>query len=156
MGARYIIGLIASVLLGLILLTSGIGKLFMGVPAQLEFMSQISPVFGLPESWIKLLVYIIPWVEILLGLFLILQLFTSFVAITCVPLVIGFITNNVWMLMNGSEFTNCNSCFGVFEQWWGGLSPLQALSIDMFMFGLILVTVFVNTRYKLLWGVIKR
>jgi uncharacterized membrane protein YphA (DoxX/SURF4 family) len=75
MGARYIIGLIASVLLGLILLTSGIGKLFMGVPAQLEFMSQISPVFGLPSYAISLLTYVLPWVEILFGLFLVLQIF---------------------------------------------------------------------------------
>jgi hypothetical protein len=79
----------------------------------------------------------------------------SFVAITFVPLSISFITNNIWMIMNGSTFPNCNSCFGVFEQWWGGLSPLQALGIDLFMFGLVLVIVFVNTNYKLLWGLLK-
>lgn len=152
---RMKIGILSSVILGVILLMSGVGKLFMGVPAQLEFISQISPSFGIPESWLRILMYVLPWVEILLGTFMVLQIYIQVVAVACVPLIISFITNNVWMMLNGDKYQHCNSCFGIFEQYIGGLSPLQASVIDLSMLGLAITVIFVSTKYRLLWGLIK-
>lgn len=153
---RYKIGVVACVLLGFILLLSGFGKLFMGLPAQLDFVENLSPIFGISEMEAGMLVYVLPWVEILAGLLLVLQLFPSIVAIfLCVPLSIGFAISNIWMLINDTDFEHCNSCFGIFERYFGSLTPIQALGIDVLLFALILVIVFVCPRYKLLWGLFK-
>jgi len=153
---RYKIGVIACMLLGLILLLSGIGKLFMGVPDQLEFMSNLSPIYGFTDIEKGVLTYILPWVEILASVLLILQIFPSFVAIILVlPLSMGFATNNIWMLFNKVEYDTCNSCFGVFEKYIGGFTPLQALGIDVILFILVFVVIVIHSEYKMLWGLIK-
>jgi len=154
LGARYIIGIVASVLLGFILLASGVGKLFMGIPSQMEFLSQISPVFGIPDSWLMILIYILPWVEITIGMFLLLQIYIQIVAVICVPLIIAFMTNNIWMVLNGNIYDHCNSCFGIFEQYIGGMTPIQALAMDCIMLLLAVVVIFASTKYKILWGLL--
>lgn len=154
MGARYIIGVIASILLGIILLASGIGKLFMGIPAQLEFLSQVSPVFGIPDSWLRVLIYILPWFEITVGIFMLLQIYIPVVAVICVPLIIAFMTNNIWMILNGNAYIHCDSCFGIFEQYLGSLTPTQALYVDSVMLLLAMVVIFASTKYKILWGLL--
>jgi hypothetical protein len=73
----------------------------------------------------------------------------------CVPLIITFVTNNVWMILNGDKYQYCNSCFGIFEQYIGGMTPLQALIVDLFMLSLAVTVIFLSTKYKLLWGLIK-
>jgi uncharacterized membrane protein YphA (DoxX/SURF4 family) len=151
---RYVIGLIACILLGLTLLASGIGKLFVNLPNETEFIQQLSPIFMMSSEVASMFAYILPWIEILVGLLLILQVFPALIsAVVCVPLIIGFMTNNIWMIAQGAVYEKCNYCFGQLEVMLGSLTPLQSLCIDVFMFGLALLIVFIGARYRMLYGI---
>lgn len=150
---KYAIGLTACIVLGLTLLASGIGKLFMNLPNETEFIQQLSPIFMMSDSMASMFSYILPWVEIFAGLLLVLQVFPGLVAaIICVPLTIGFATNNIWMITQGAVYEKCNYCFGQLEIILGSLTPWQSLCIDVVMFGMACLIVFVGTRYKMLYG----
>jgi uncharacterized membrane protein YphA (DoxX/SURF4 family) len=151
---RYVIGLIACILLGLTLLASGIGKLFVNLPNETEFIQQLSPIFMMSSEMASMFAYTLPWVEILAGLLLLLQVFPALVAtFICVPLTIGFMTNNIWMISQGAVYEKCNYCFGQLEVMLGSLTPLQSLCIDVVMFGLACLIVFIGARYRVLYGI---
>jgi uncharacterized membrane protein YphA (DoxX/SURF4 family) len=150
---QYWIGVTACIVLGLILVAAGMGKLFVNLPNETEFFEQLAPIFSITESESKLIAYALPWVEIVAGLLLLLQIWPSIVAIIiCVPLCIGFATNNIWMIMSGVEYESCNLCFGQLEILLGSLTPIQALIFDAVLLALVLIIVFVNHKYKLLYG----
>jgi uncharacterized membrane protein YphA (DoxX/SURF4 family) len=129
----------------------------MNLPNETEFLENLAPIFRVSENQAMLVAYALPWVELLAGLLLLLQVWPSIVAIIlCVPLVIGFAINNLWMIFSGIEYDSCNSCFGELEKIFGSLSPIQSFSIDVIMFILVIVIVFVSTRYKLLYGLLDK
>ena len=151
---RYSIGLTACILLGLTLLASGIGKLFMNLPNETEFIQQLSPVFMMSPLVASMFAYALPWVEIFAGVLLLLQIFPSLVAtIICVPLTIGFATNNIWMISQGAVYEKCNYCFGQLEIILGSLTPWQSLGIDVIMFGMACLIVFIGVHYRMLYGI---
>jgi uncharacterized membrane protein YphA (DoxX/SURF4 family) len=154
---RYWIGVIACVILGLILILAGVGKLFANLPNETEFLEHLAPVFSVTEWEAGLLAYTLPWVEIVAGLLLLLQVWPALTAVLlCVPLCIGFATNNVWMLLSGLQYESCNLCFGELEILLGSMTPMEALIFDGVLFLLILIVVFINAKYKLLYGLLDK
>ncbi len=129
--------IVASVFVGLVLLVAGIGK----VPGQTEFAQAMAGTFITPTiaQWLS---RVVPWAEIVLGVFMILGLFPRIAAILTLPLVAGFMANNTWALAQGiGVFTKCSDCFGFWEKFFGPLSPAGALTLDIsLLVGAISVT----------------
>jgi uncharacterized membrane protein YphA (DoxX/SURF4 family) len=121
--------------LGLTLMVSGSGKL----PGQAEFIDALLQSFWTP-SVAYFIGYCLPWVEVALGVFLLIGLFPRIAAGLCLPLIAGFMANNSWALSQGIEqFPQCAYCFGIWEKWLGNISPLQALCLDVVLFCLALI-----------------
>jgi uncharacterized membrane protein YphA (DoxX/SURF4 family) len=144
--------LIAGILVGLTLVISGSGKVFAfgEMPGQtMLFIGSI-----LPGAWLSpglsyflediLLSIIIPLTELCLGIFLLLRIWPRFFATCTLPLTSAFIANNAWYISQGkNEFVSCE-CFGIWEEWFGTLTHVQALSLDIFLFALALTIVLVH------------
>ncbi len=125
------------VLLGLMLLVSGAGKL----PGQAEFADVLLGSFWTPTI-ANLISNVLPWVEVVLGAILILGVFPRLAATLSLPLLAGFMANNIWAISQGLEkFPECG-CFGVLEEIFGSLTPGQALGMDIVLI-LFAVTVIV-------------
>ena len=124
---KMIVTRVAMVFLGLTMLVSGTGKL----PGQVEFTDVLMGSFWGPTmAW--LIATLLPPAEIILGIALLLRIYPRIAAACNLPLIIGFITNNVWALMQGMDkFPQCGYCFGFFENIFGAVSPLQSLIIDI-------------------------
>ena len=125
----------ASILLGVTLLVSGSGK----IPGQTEFIDALLQSFWTPPV-AYFTGYCLPWVEIILGVLLIVGSFPRIAAGLCLPLIAGVIANNSWALAQGIEqFPECANCFGIWEKWLGAISPLQALYLDIVLLCLALI-----------------
>lgn len=125
----------SAVLVGLTLLVSGTGK----VPGQTEFIWALLKSFWTPAV-AYFIGYVLPWVEIVLGILLVFGIFPRISAAMVIPLAGGFMANNIWALTRGfKEFPHCASCFGIWEEFLGSLSVLGALIIDIVLICLALV-----------------
>ena len=147
-----IVGLVTSILLGIIFLLSGSGKIFAfgEMPGQtMKFIGAI-----LPDAWLTpgvafflgdiFFPYIIPWTELSLGIFLILRIWPRLFATISLPLIIAFIVNNAWYISQGKmKFTSCE-CFGIWEEMFGTMTHLQSLSLDVILLALALTVIFVH------------
>jgi uncharacterized membrane protein YphA (DoxX/SURF4 family) len=112
---RNLIVLGPSIFLGLILVISGTGK----VPGQTEFIDVLLQSFWTP-ALAYFIGYCLPWVEVALGLALLLGVFPRIAAALCLPLTIGFMMSNSLAISQGmEEFPSCAYCFGVWEKLWG-------------------------------------
>jgi uncharacterized membrane protein YphA (DoxX/SURF4 family) len=141
-----VIIVIPCVLLGLMLLVAGIGKLpgltELGTfPGQTEFLDVI---FG--SFWPTVAFFItdvLPWIEVVLGLALILGIYPRIAAILSLPLTAAFMTSNIWAITHGEAFGSCG-CWGVFESLFGDMTPIQALGMDvaLLFFALIIILYF--------------
>jgi len=130
----------SAIIVGLTLLVSGTGKL----PGQTEFADALLKSFWTPTV-AYFIGYCLPWLETVLGVFLLLGLFPRIVATLCLPLIVGFIANNSWALMNGVEsFSECANCFGMWEEFLGTLSPLGALIFDILLLCLALIVLLLH------------
>ena len=82
----------------------------------------------------------LPWVEIGLGVLLIVGIVPRIAAALCLPLIAGFLASNSWAMSQGIEkFPSCAYCFGKWEELLGAMSPMQALGFDVVLFSLALV-----------------
>jgi uncharacterized membrane protein YphA (DoxX/SURF4 family) len=149
---RSILSLIASIIVGIIFLISGSGKIFAygEMPGQtMQFIGAI-----LPDAWLTpglayfmgqiFFPYIIPWTELCLGILLLLRIWPRFFAALTLPLTVAFMTNNIWYIIHGQNtFTSCE-CFGVWEQIFGTLTHVQSLTLDIILFALALTVVIVH------------
>ena len=127
----------SAILAGLTLLVAGTGKL----PGQTEFIDALLKSFWTPAI-AYVVGYCLPWLEMGLGVFLLLGLFPRIAAALCLPLIAGFMANNSWALIHGIEkFPGCGFCFGIWEEFLGALSPLGALVLDIVLLGLALIVV---------------
>jgi uncharacterized membrane protein YphA (DoxX/SURF4 family) len=127
----------SAILAGLTLLVAGTGKL----PGQTEFIDALLKSFWTPAI-AYVVGYCLPWLEMGLGVFLLLGLFPRIAAALCLPLIAGFMANNSWALIHGIEkFPECGFCFGIWEEFLGALSPLGALVLDIVLLGLALIVV---------------
>jgi uncharacterized membrane protein YphA (DoxX/SURF4 family) len=148
---RFIISLIACILVGLTFLLSGSGKLiaFGEIPGQTaEFIGYV-----LPDAWLTttsvFIIYdiFIPWIipvaELALGILLLVGFMPRLMAILCLPLTLVFMANNAFSISIGlSEYSSCE-CFGIWEEIFGTLTPVQSLGYDIVLFALALVIIFV-------------
>ena len=127
----------SAILAGLTLLVAGTGKL----PGQTEFVDALLKSFWTPAV-AYVIGYCLPWLEVGLGILLLLGLFPRIAAVLCLPLTAGFMANNSWALIHGIEkFPECGFCFGIWEEFLGALSPLGALVLDIVLLGLALIVV---------------
>jgi uncharacterized membrane protein YphA (DoxX/SURF4 family) len=149
---RSIASLVASILVGLTLLIAGSGKAFgFGeMPGQtMQFIGAILPDAFLTPGVAYFIgdiffPYIIPWTELALGLLLILRVWPRLIAALCLPLTAAFMANNSWLISQGkTQFSSCE-CFGIWEKLLGTLTPIQALSVDIGLFALALVIIFIH------------
>ena len=129
---KSIISLLASIVLGLVLMASGLGKLFANLPEETEYMGVLIPAFFMTPTVALFIGYALPWIELSLGIFLLISIWPRFVAALCLPLTLAFMANNSWMISQGMDrFPECAYCFGKLEELLGALSPLQSLCIDI-------------------------
>ena len=134
---RALITLGPSIFLGLILLAGGTGK----VPGQTEFIDALLGSFWTPAV-AYLIGYCLPWIEVILGVLLLLGVLPRIAAALSLPITAGFIANNGWALSQGMEqFPHCAECFGIWEKFLGAITPLQALCLDIVLLGLALIIV---------------
>jgi uncharacterized membrane protein YphA (DoxX/SURF4 family) len=137
MRTRYWIAFVASILLALVFLTSGVGKL-MGQSAFLLTLSTwlISDTIA---NWLGLL---LPWVEIVLGLCLLVGLFPQIAAGLVALLSAAFAMHNGWMIVHGLGYQPCH-CLGILDQVFGGeMSTITSLYVDIGMIVLALAIYF--------------
>jgi len=150
-GIRNIIAIIACIVLAGIFLFAGVGKLAeMGqMPGQTEYLDKLIPDFLFtPElaGFIGLvgIPYILPIGETVLGLLLLAGLWIKLDAIAVLLLSSAFTYQNSWMISNGiDKYPDC-ACFGVWETIFDVVSPAVSLRIDIVMFLLALVIIFVQ------------
>jgi len=143
---RYWIAFGASILLALVFLTSGVGKL-MGQSAFLLTLSTwlISDnIAAWVASWL-------PWVEIVLGLCLLVGIFPQIVSGITALLVAAFAMHNGWMIGQGLGYEPCH-CLGILDQLMGEMSTITSLYVDIGLIVLALAVYFcypgrvLNTR----------
>ncbi len=127
-------------LAGLVLFVSGTGKL----PGQTEFVDVLLKSFWTPAI-AYFVGYCLPWLETGLGILLFLGLFPQIAAALCLPLIASFMASNSWALIHGVEkFPQCGYCFGIWEEFFGALSPLEALVIDIVLLCLALIVMLLH------------
>jgi len=145
---RDIISLVAGVLIGLTFLVSGTGKI-LGVvetPAQVvDFIGNFLPGIFITPAIIYfifdiLIPVVIPWAELILGACLLIGFLPRLMAVLCLPLLLAFMGTNVWSIIQGG-YTTCASCFGIWEKYFGSLTPAQSLIYDLVLFALALVII---------------
>jgi uncharacterized membrane protein YphA (DoxX/SURF4 family) len=148
---RFIISLIACILMGITFVMSGSGKLiaFGEIPGQTaDFIGYV-----LPDAWLTtttvFLIYdvLIPWIlpiaELAFGILLLVGFMPRLIAILTIPLTWIFMANNAFSISIGmAEYESC-SCFGIWEQIFGTMTPFQSLFYDIALFALALVIIFV-------------
>ncbi len=138
---RYWITLGASIVLGLVFVTSGAGKLF----GQSAFLLNVQAISFLPPVFTIIIGYWLPWVEMVLGLLLIAGVVTQVVALVSTVLIAAFIFHNSWMISQGLGNEPC-ACLGILDRVLGGdLSTTGALYIDI---GLLILAVAVYFGYQ--------
>ena len=148
------IGIGASIALGIIFVVAGFGKIFTGVEG-IERIFNPFPSFLTPavtDTAFELL----PYLEIIIGLLLIIGVVPRLAGVVSILLIAGFITNNAWVLGQGRGYEPC-SCFGVLDRIVGlRISTTHSLYLDIVMLALAFITIFglqgriVNVRPRFL------
>ena len=131
----YWAGIGASIILGLILIVAGLGKL----PNQAEFLATILSKSFLTPLLAHLVGLCLPAIEVLLGSLLILGIATKIMASLSAVLIMGFIAHNSWVITHGLGHEPC-SCLGILERLFQGeFSTTEALYLDIGMLALVLI-----------------
>ena len=137
---RYWIGVGASIILGLIFVAAGLGKLLHRAEAFWLFSYPL-PAFLTP-TFTKVALIWLPRIELIVGLLLIIGIAAKLMSAFSLVLIAGFIANNSWLLSQGQGYQPCG-CFGILERiLQGKLSTMGALYLDISMLALVLITLF--------------
>ncbi len=145
---RSVISIVACILIGLTLIFAGGGKLAdLGqIPGQTEFLDRFIPDFLMTPEFARFIgTVFIPWIlpsaEIILGLLLVSGIWPRLIALLVLPLVLGFMANNSYMISQGlDKYPEC-TCFGIWEQWLGGLTPFQSMYYDIVLLILAVIII---------------
>jgi uncharacterized membrane protein YphA (DoxX/SURF4 family) len=146
-----IITIVASISVGLTLIISGSGKLleFGMIPGQTaEFIGFVLPdalltpttVFFIYDIFIP---YIIPILELGLGISLLIGFVPRLMATICIPLILTFMANNIFSISRGTNKYDECPCFGIWGKIFGTLTPVQSLVYDIVLLGLVLTIIFI-------------
>ena len=132
---KHWIGVEAGIVLGLIFVAAGVGKMLHEPEAFRIFLplfpDLLSPIFVAKAVFIWL-----PRVELVIGLLLVLGIVAKLMATFASVLIVGFITENILLLIQGHE--RCPACFGPQLI----LRTSEALFIDIIMVILVLIIFF--------------
>lgn len=124
------LGILASIFLGMTFIVAGSGKLFAGV---VDFQ-----LLTIPDFWPFLLAkFLTTWlmqVELLVGVVLVAGIFAKCAAGFSLPLIAGFIINNILLINSGLGGEPCN-CFGMGQE----LTVIGSLCLDGIMVALAVV-----------------
>ena len=124
--------------MGLVFTVAGLGKLLR--PGE-TFQLFSFPDY-LPAALSRVVFIWLPYLELIVGLLLIIGVATKLVTSFATVLIAGFIANNVWLLTQGLGDKPCG-CFGMAERIaQARLSVLGSLYIDIIMLALVLVIFF--------------
>ena len=141
---RHWLGTGASLVLGIIFITAGLGKL-MQPSALLDVFFNYFPDFGylfLTPAFTAAVTVGIPLLELILGIFLVVGIFARLAALLTIPLIAGFIASNTWLLNHGQQRNPCD-CFGGLEEILGiRLTNTGALYLDFGMAALVVIILF--------------
>ena len=139
---KYWIGIGSSIILGLIFVAAGVGKL-LDQGGALRFKVFFTPFIDLlTPAFIKTLFIWLPWIELIIGLLLIIGIAAKLMAVFSSALIVGFIANNSWLLSRGLGYEPCD-CFGILEIiTQAKLSTVGSLYLDIVMLALALVILF--------------
>jgi uncharacterized membrane protein YphA (DoxX/SURF4 family) len=136
---KHWIGVEAGIVLGLIFIAAGVGKILYEPEAFEIFLTPLpnllSPIFVTEAVYIWL-----PRVELVIGLLLIFGIVAKPVATFALVLIAGFIVENSLLLIQGQE--RCPACFGPQLI----IPTLEALFIDVTMVILVLIIFFCYQR----------
>ena len=135
---RYWASAVASIILGLVFIFSGVGKLL----HQIDFLNILLNNSFLTTFLAHVVAYALPWAELILGALLIAGISVKLMASLSAVIVAGFVASNSWLIAQGRIYEPCG-CFGVFEKLvMGELSTIESLIFDIVMFALLLVILF--------------
>jgi uncharacterized membrane protein YphA (DoxX/SURF4 family) len=136
---RYWVAFGASIVLAVVLITAGVGKLL----GQSAFLLAVST-YVLSDQMAAWLAGWLPWLELVLGLCLLVGIIPQIAGGISVLLVAAFIMHNGWMIANGLGYEPCG-CLGVFERIFGGnMSTTASLYVDI---GLVILALAVYFSY---------
>jgi uncharacterized membrane protein YphA (DoxX/SURF4 family) len=140
MSFKHRAGTWASIVLGLIFMAAGFGKLFS--PAYI-FKLTFNPFPGfISTAFSNSVFHWLPYLEIIIGVLLIIGIMPRFAAVLAGLLIAGFITHNAWRLNQGLAYTPC-TCFGVLDRILGlELSTTDSLYLDIAMLVLAFLVIF--------------
>ncbi len=137
MNYKHWIGVGASILLGLFFASAGLGKLLQQAETFSIFLVPL-PDFLAP-AFVRVFLAWLPYVELIVGLLLIIGVAAKLVAVSSVVLIAGFIANNGWLLSHGLGNEPCG-CLGMAERIiQARLSAMNSLYLDVVM--LVLVSI---------------
>jgi uncharacterized membrane protein YphA (DoxX/SURF4 family) len=138
MRVRYWVAFGASIVLAVVLLTAGVGKLM----GQGAFLLTLETWF-VSENIANWVANWLPWLELVLGLCLLVGIFPQIAAGITALLVAAFIMHNGWMIAHGLGYQPCH-CLGVMERIMGEMSTVTSLYVDI---GLIILALAVYFCY---------
>lgn len=148
---RGVVSPVAAILLGLTFIASGSGKLFGGFETSAQVMAFINDI--LPEALLIppvihfiyniLVPYLFPIAELALGACLLIGFLPALAALLSLPLLFVFLATNVWTLTAGG-YETCAGCFGLWEEIFGHLTPVQSLTIDILLIVLALLVILMH------------
>ncbi len=134
---KYWIAVGASIILGLIFIFSGLGKMLHQPDAVRIFFIPL-PDF-LTQALNKAILIWLPRVELIVGLLLIFGVAAKLAGIFSSVLIAGFITHNVILIQQGLWAEPCD-CFGKMATVpYSGLSIAGALFLDIVMLALVVI-----------------
>jgi len=134
---RYWVAFGASILLALIFITAGVGKLM----GQSAFLLTVS-MWILSEELAAFIAAWLPWAELVLGACLLVGIFPQIAAGISTLLIAGFILHNSWMITNGLGYEPCG-CLGILDKlFMEELSTVGSLYVDIGMIILALAVYF--------------
>jgi uncharacterized membrane protein YphA (DoxX/SURF4 family) len=97
---RYPLAMVASVLLGLVLITSGLGV----VTGHTAFLLNISQTYLIPNSVAHFIASFFPWAELVLGILLLLGVLSQLAALASAVLFAALLFHNTWMVAHGFSY----------------------------------------------------
>jgi len=136
MRRKYWLAIGASILLGLIFFTFGLGK----IPYQTQFLVFIFHKSFLTPLLAHQIAHWLPWIEVVLGSLLIIGIATKLMASFSALLIVAFIANNSWLIYRGLGDEPCG-CPGEIANL-GRMSVIDSLYLDMGMVVLVLIILF--------------
>ena len=132
--------MVAGIVLGIIFVAAGFGKLLTDVEG---FTKIFNPFPGFLASAFADAIFIwLPYLEIVIGLLLIIGVLPKLMAVISAVLIVGFITDKVWLLSQGLGYEPC-TCFGVLDRILGvEISTTGSLYLDVIMLVLVIIILF--------------